>query len=47
MFGRRNGYGYNGGESFIEEVLKVEAIEDLAEGNIGGFVEDEMLASIF
>lgn len=46
----RSGYGYNdpfnGGQDIVSEVLEVEAIEDLVDGDIGGFVEDEMLAEI-
>jgi hypothetical protein len=45
---RRNSYGYQQPQQDIfSEILEVEAIEDLAQGDVGGFVEDEMLASIF
>jgi hypothetical protein len=40
------GFGF-GGQDILSEVLEAEAIEDLVDGNVDGFAEDEMLADIF
>lgn len=48
-YGRSTSLGgfVDSGTDIISEVLEVEAVEDLIDGNIGGFVEDEFLAEIF
>jgi hypothetical protein len=43
-----HGFGLGfGGNDLFAEVEEVEAVEDLMQGNIGGALEDELLASIF
>lgn len=45
-FGGRRGYGYGygyGRESLLDEMLEIDEMEDLMEGDLEGAMEDEIL----